>query len=359
MGRYSAYISEKRRAVRTPENLVDADGKCAFGTFEREFQKMDFVRARRPTQAPQLFNRLKLTLWQATEVCFDEGVLLLAVCDMGLFCKVVHVFYDRRTKKLTSWEANLPAGKAKIAPNLIGGSVTSAENGKCAVHYVNRFDEGRCEVSGRHTSGGDTIAYELTLTRASKPSIVSIPFGPNRPLYSQKDFFRAQGTITVNGKTLRSNERSTAVVDDHRGYYPRHAHYDWVTTMGINETDGDARLFAFNLTRNQSVNQADYNENLIWLENETSLLPPVEFTREKPSGAFDGHAVWEVRDEYDMVGVRLLVDAQFAMVLHTGIVNIDYFISFGSLEGFVRGEDGTKFVLDGMPGIGEDKTLLL
>jgi hypothetical protein len=279
MGRYSAYISEKRRAVRTPENLVDADGKCAFGTFEREFQKMDFVRAKRPTQAPQIFNRLKLTLWQATEVFFDEGVLLLAVCDMGFFGKAVHVFYDRRTKKVTSWEANLPAGKAGIAPNLLGGSETSVETGKCAVRYRNHFDEGRCMVSGRHEAGGETIAYELKLTRVSKPCVVSIPFGPNRPLYSQKDFFRAEGTITINGKTLKSNGRSTAIVDDHRGYYPRHAHYDWVTTMGINETDGETRLFACNLTRNQSVNQTDYNENLIWLENETSLLPPVVFER--------------------------------------------------------------------------------
>lgn len=359
MGRYSAYISEKRRAVRTPEDLVGKDGECAFGTFDREFQKMDLMRAKRPTQAPQLFNRLKLTLWEATEVCFDEGVLLLAVCDMGLFCKAVHVFYDRRTKRVISWDASLPAGKAKIAPNLVDGSITSAKSGKCAVRYRNSFDRGRCELFGRHESGDNAIAYELALTRVSKPSVVSIPFGPNRPLYSQKDFFRAEGTITVNGETLRSNERSTAIVDDHRGYYPRHAHYDWVTTMGVNETDGEARLFAINLTRNQSVNQADYNENLIWLENETSLLPPVVFEREKPSRDFDGHAVWKVKDEHGMVDAQFLVDGQYAMLLHAGLVNIDYFISFGTMKGYVLGEDGKKFLLDGMAGIGEDKTLLL
>lgn len=352
-------ISEKRRAVRPPENIVGENGDCAFGTFDREFQKLNLIKARRPTGAPQAFNRLKLTLWEATEVHFDEGVLLVALCDMALFGKVLHLFYDKRTKKIDCWECNLPSRRVTISPNLIGGSVASAESKDCSVRYSNRFDEGVCELSGRHRSGAGTIEYELKLTRISKPCVVSIPFGPNRPLYSQKDFFRATGRITLNGKAIPSNERSVAIVDDHRGYYPRHAHYDWVTTMGINETDGKQRLFAFNLTRNQSVDQQNYNENLIWLENETSLLPPVAFTRDRASRDFDGHAEWAVRDEHDMVNVRFLVDAQYAMLLHTGVVNIDYFIAFGHLEGYVRDERGNAYTLDGMMGMGEDKTLLL
>jgi len=359
MGQYSGLIPEKRRAVQTPENIVNPDGSCVFGTFDREFQKMDFVRLKRPTEAPQALNRIKLTLWEATEVHFDEGVLLLAVCDMGLFGKVVHVFYDKRTKQMTAWEANLTHGSVTIAPNLIGGSVTQAETKNCSVRYTNRFDEGACEIAGFHQSKSGRIEYALELRRLSKPSVVSIPFGPNRPLYSQKDFFRASGKISLGGEVLASNERSVAIVDDHRGYYPRHAHYDWVTTMGVNETNGEKRYFAFNLTRNQSINQNDYNENLIWLENETSLLPPVTFTRNRPSGEFDGHAEWTVRDEHGMVDVRFLVDAQYAMILHTGLVNIDYFIAFGSLEGRVLDEDGNAYHLDGMMGLGEDKTLLL
>lgn len=359
MGEYSRYISEKRRAVRTPESIVNPDGSSVFGTFDREFQKMDFVRLKRPTDAPQILNRVKLTLWEATEVHFDEGVLLIAVCDMGLFGKVVHVFYDKRTKRMTAWEGSLAHGKVTIAPNLIGGSVAQAEAKNCSVRYKNRFDEGICEIAGFHQSGSGRIEYKLELRRVSKPSVVSIPFGPNRPLYSQKDFFRATGKITLGGETLTSNERSVAIVDDHRGYYPRHAHYDWVTTMGAGEADGERRYFAFNLTRNQSVNQNDYNENLIWLENKTSLLPPVTFTRDRASKDFAGRAVWTVRDEYGMVDVRFLVDAQYAILLHAGLVNIDYFIAFGSLEGRVLDEDGNAYQLDGMMGMGEDKTLLL
>ena len=59
-----------------------------------------------------------------------------------------------------------------------------------------------------------------------------------------------------------ANEFTTAIIDDHRGYYPRHAHYDWVTTLGRYNIDGQMMYLAFNLTRNQSINQAKYNETL-------------------------------------------------------------------------------------------------
>lgn len=358
MGRYSHFISPKRRAVPTPDDIVNADGSCVFGTFESEFPNMDFVRLKHPTQAPQALNKRKLTLWEATEVHFDEGILLIAVSDMGFFGKVLHVFYNQRTKEVISWDATLPSGKVVMAPNLIDGSVTKAKTKDCSVIYVNNLGEGVCQVCGRHTANGRRLEYELNLTRISKPSVVSIPFGPNRPLYSQKDFFSAQGSITIDGETMRSDADSTAIVDDHRGFYPRHAHYDWVTTMGVNQTSGARKYLAFNLTRNQSIQQDEYNENLIWLERSTSLLPPVEFVRDRPSAEFSGSNVWSVRDEHGMVEVCFNVDAQYAMVVHTGLINIDYYISFGSLQGFVLDEDGTKYVLDGMIGMGEDKTLL-
>jgi hypothetical protein len=149
-------------------------------------------------------------------------------------------------------------------------------------------------------------------------------------------------------------------VDDHKGYYPRKAHYDWVTTMGIHEADGEKKWFAFNLTRNQSVDQEKYNENLIWLEKETSLLPPVKFTRDVPTLEFRNGARWFIRDEHDMVNVTFHVYDIFRMVTHAKpLVNIEYFVAFGELEGYVRDESGRKYILDGRLGIGEDKTLLL
>lgn len=359
MGTYRKFISETRRAVSTPKSLVNADGTCVFGTFDREFEDLDLVRAKKPTHAPQAANRLKLTLWEAAEVHLKHGVLLAVVCDMGIFGKTLNIFYDKRTKKVYAWDTNLKSRDTIIAPNLIHGRVSEARTGVSHVLYINHFEKGQCRLKGYHQDKENSIKYHFSLTRISRPSVVSIPFGENRPLYSQKDFFKAEGSLTINGEEMVCDENSTAVVDDHRGYYPRRTHYDWVTTMGRPEISGEEKFFAFNLTRNQSLDQEKYNENLIWFEDRTSLLPPVTFTRSPETKDFKDHAKWLIRDEHDMVNIDFDVYGINPMIMHAAIVNIDYYVAFGVLNGYVRDEDGNKYILDGMMGMGEDKTLLL
>ena len=220
MGDYSKFIDEKRRAVPTPESMVDENGICAFGTFDKEFEKMDLVKLKKPTSLPNCFNRLKLTLWEATEVHLKNGVLLAVVCDMGIFGKTLNVFYDKRTKKVYCWDTNLKSKDTVIAPNLINGAVAEGKTPVSHVRYVNDFQDGKCHLKGQHTGkclitvpqkdktivaaikenyGEATIEYDFTLTRLSKPCVASIPFGKNRPLYSQ-NFLRRKAGLSLTAK---------------------------------------------------------------------------------------------------------------------------------------------------------------
>jgi hypothetical protein len=340
------------------------NGKCVFGTFDKEFETMDMLAIHRPTEAPNFLNRMKYTAWEAIEVHLEEGVLLAACCDMGIFGQILNIFYDKRKKKVYSWATKVPSKDATVAENLLNGSETRSAAKNLSFRCINNFQDGKCDLAGWMEGEDGRIEYDFQLKRTSKPGIVSIPFADpaerHRPLYSQKDFFKCDGWLTINGETFHATETSTAIVDDHKGYYPRKAHYDWVTTMGVNETDGEKKWFAFNLTRNQSIDQDKYNENLIWLENEISLLPPVKFTRDVPTIEFKDGAVWTIKDEYDMVNITFHVYDIFRMVTHAKpFVNIEYFVAFGELEGYVRDESGKKYILDGMMGMGEDKDLLL
>ena len=382
MGKYSEFIAPERRTRPTPKSMVKPDGGCEFGTFDKEFEEMDLVKLKGPTALPNCFNRLKLTLWEATEIHLKNGVLLAVVCDMGIFGKTLNVFWDKRTKKVYCWDTNLPSKETVIAPNLINGAVAEAHTPVSFVKYINNFQEGKAELSGKHEGkclitcgredktaveamkenyGEASIEYNFTLKRLSDPCIVSIPFEKKRPrpLYSQKDFFKVEGRLVINGEEMLSDEDTTGIIDDHRGYYPRKAHYDWVTTMGKCKVNGEEKFLAFNLTRNQSIDQDKYNENILWLEGKSSLLPPITFKRNPESKDFRNFSEWIVKDEHDMVNLKFKVYGINPMIMHAGIVNIDYYITFGELEGYLRDEDGNKYVLDGMLGMGEDKTLLL
>lgn len=344
-------LSEKRKAVPTPNNIVDPSGRAYFGTFDKEFERMDFLSVDRPSKLPNAFNKLKLTLWEAMEVNLKDVILLTAVCDMAIFGTALTICYDKHTKKATYWQEMISKNKAVISSTLVDGDVTESLGKKVKLKFINNFNHGKANVSGSATdSKNGTIGYDVALERVSLPSIVSIPFDDNRPLYSQKDLFKVSGYIEVNGKRYEADENSTAIIDDHRGYYPYVSHYDWVTTMGKKEIDGKSQYFGFNLTRNQSINQNDYNENLIWFEGKTTLLTPVRFEHLEFNK-------WRIKDVYGMVDIIFDIGDRFLMRVPGGVIDINYHITFGELTGYVCDPDGNKYILDGMCGIGEDKSL--
>ncbi|NCB34018.1 MAG: DUF2804 family protein [Erysipelotrichia bacterium] len=228
-------IHPARKSVKPPKRIVDQNGKAVFGTFESEFETLNLLDLKHPTAAPDLFNRLRLTLWEAMEVNLKEGVLLAAICDMGLFGKILNVFWDRRTNRIYRFEKSISSSETGIAPCLIGRTIALARTDSSEIRYVNEFEHGRASVTGRHRENHDELEYDFQLEKICEPSIVSIPFGKNRPLYSEKVLFKVKGSITVNGEKMTADEHTTAIIDDHRGYYPRKMHYDWVTSMGLTD----------------------------------------------------------------------------------------------------------------------------
>lgn len=347
MSDYRQFISPMRKPQPTPKKLV-SDGQAVFGTFDREFESMDLRSCSHPVRPhlPDRFNKLRLTLWEACEIHLEEGILLAAVSDMGLFGMILHVFFDKRTQRVTGWKTILRRSHVAIAPNLLDGSISEANTTGASIRFTNNLGKGHCRVEGSHTAKGHHLEYAFDLQRVSQPSVVSIPFGPNRPLYTQKDLCRVAGSLRIDGEVLQATEQAAAVVDDHKGFYPYRTHYDWLSVMV-----GGQQCFGLNLTRNQSVDQEAYNENLVWQPGASSALPPVTFARNADD------TVWTIRDAYDMVNLTFVVASQYHMALNAGLIRIDYKIAFGSLFGHVRGLDGEYYVLDGLTAIGEDKTI--
>lgn len=351
-------ISEKRTPIKTPADIVDENGNCVFGTFDGEFEKFSLTKAKKPTHLPQCFNRQKLTLWQAVEINFGEIMFLTAVCDMGIFGQTLTLVYDKETKKVTSFGGPMPKGRVSVAEKMTGGAKTSANGKNLSILFENNMQRDEFALKGDISKKSEKVSYDIVLTRAGSPSVVSIPFGKNRPLYSQKDLFTVKGSLTFGGKTYTADAETTAIVDDHRGYYPRRMAYDWVTAMGFYDTAEGKTPFGFNLTHNQSTDETDYNENLIWLGKKRLPLPPVRFSRTVESRDFTSESVWTVKDEYGRVDIKFRAFGINPMVIHALVVNIDYYFFFGCFEGTLRDEDGNIYSVDGMMGMGEDKSML-
>lgn len=350
MQKYPDFISEKRRPIPTPEKLVE-NGKANFGTFDKPFKTMNFLDCERPIgpNVPNAFNKFRLTLWEAFEIMLDEGTLVSAVYNLGAVGFSIFVFHDKRTKKTYSWVNPTTGSKSKVAPTLIN-STTELMTSNSYLILDNQFQDGKCHGRGksRNKKSGE-IEFDLKITSLAPPAVGVMPMGDNKPLYSQKEFFKAEGFLKLNGETFKTNENSTAIVDDHRGFYSYKMYYHWLTTMGRTTINGEEKYLGFNLTRNQTLSQDDYNENVLWLENYSCPLPPVHFTHITSKK-------WTVKDEYGMVDLEFDIDDDFQMQVHLGLIDIDYSLPFGKIKGYVKDVEGNKYVLDGMSGIGEDRS---
>ena len=353
MSKYPDYISPLREPVATPPSLVDENGQCCFGTYDKPFERFDLVKAKKPCGKwmPACMNKSRITEWEAFEINMKEGALVSAVYNTGAMGFSIFVWFDKRTQKVLSWwNPVIPSSKAHVAWRLIDDhSYLKTKNSEYEI--CNDLLNGKAWAKGYSKGKCGTFEIDMKVTRLCPPSIVSIPFGPNKPLYSEKDFLRAEGKIVVNGEEFVTDGTSVSIIDDHKGYYPYKAHYDWLTSMGQCEIDGEMKDFAFNLTRNQSIDQDKYNENLIWVDGTSYPMPPVTFTKEKRDSK-----TWYVRDERGLVDIRFEIADVFYLNMHFGIIDSYYALPFGTIYGYVTDTNGKKYVVDGMVGIGEDKT---
>lgn len=350
---YPNYISKKRIPVDPPEFLVDkATGKPVFGTFTKEIPNINLLDSKGLYPFGKLLNKVRYTHWEALELHFDECAIVSAVYNMGVIGFAIVVLFDKREKKVKNWINFVPGSKAKVGANLID-SVTSQDSKNIKYHLHNMFHEGYAEakINGKSKKFGD-IEIDVKITNVSDPSVVNIPFEGGKSLYSQKNLFKAEGKIVVNGETFASNENSVAIIDDHKGFYPFNAHYDWLTSMGTAEIDGKKQIIGFNLTKNQSISQYDYNENWLWLEGKGFPLPPVEFKKLTKNK-------WEIKDALGKVNLTFEADDTFAIKFNIGVLFIKYYLPFGTLSGTITNADGKEYSFNGMIGIAEDKTTRL
>lgn len=361
MSNYPKHISKKREPVKTPKSIVE-NGAVHYGTFNEPFEVLNLIDADNPfyNNVPKFLKKYRLAEWEAFEINMDEGILISAVYNMFPISFSIIWWYDKTEKKVIKWQNSSPVNGTHVAANLVNDdSYLKTKNSDFRI--FNDFANGIASAQGYSIDKKlGKIDIDMHLTRISPLANCVMPLkykksGKNycNALYSEKDFFAAEGSITINGQKYESNNNTVGIIDDHKGYYPFQSHYDWLTTMGKCNINGEMKYLALNLTHNQSVDQYNYNENVLWLEGESYPLPPVIFTHKDD----DKRAkTWYIKDEYGDVDLRFEIDDTGYIIINLGLIKSDYALPFGKIYGYVKDHKGNKYILDEMDGIGEDKT---
>ena len=346
---YPSYIHQNRRPMTAPEAIV-TDGKSVFGAFDGPIRNLNIVDAIKPVSPmlPHFANGLRIREWEAYEVCFDEGFICGAIYDMGIAVFNVMMFYDRATKKVVANQ--IFGAPRKCVNNSLFNSTNYLKTGGFEASINNQIQNGKVYIKANYSPKSKkkiSMATDLVFTSCAVPSITVMPLGENRPLYTQKEFFKAEGKIKIGDREFTMNENSVGIIDDHKGYYPMHMHYDWLTGMGL----ADGKPLGFNLCRNQAENPEMYSENLLWLNGECNLLPPVSFEHLENGN-------WRVFDKYGAVDILFEINDAYNLTKGFGFHSTKYIAPFGNIKGFAKDISGNKIILDGLTGMGEDITVV-
>ena len=348
---YPKFIKESRRPIDSPKSIVE-NGEVQFGTFKDPIASLNILDATNPVRKhlPKWFNSIRIKEWEAFEISFDEGFVVGAIYDIGVLTFNVIIFYNKLTEQV-EFNQYIKPGPGKIVEDSLIDTVTSYEYKGFGITFDNQFQDGKCSVSASCPAKKKKlkVSVDCELASISQPCVAVMPLGDNRPLYSQKELFSAKGSITIGKKIYTMNENSIAIIDDHKGFYPYHMHYDWITGMGKTEEDG---IIGFNLTDNQVTNVEEYNENFLWLNGDMHPLPAVKMAR-----LANGN--WLATDEHDTVHVEFVIKNNFQLKVGVSFFGANYIAPFGHHIGWIKDIYGVKHSVDNIFGMGEDKTYIM
>ncbi len=331
-----------------PAKLVDEAGKIRFGTYSGAIADTNLIDAQPwALPVPRALRALRLKEWQAFQLGSSRWFVAVALFNAKMIALVQVKVYDRERKQKYVFERQLP-GWALPAPRNLLRSQMAFEH---LLRFDNRLDEGRIEIAIDIPASKTMPALSGKLVARAEgceAQVVCIPFAENRGMYSHKGCLALEGELALGEERLVFDPADSFVLmDDHKGYYPYVMRWDWVTGGGV---DARGRRIGFNLTRNDSIDPARYNENCVWVDGRVHLLPPVRFVR-RPELSPE---VWEVRDEAGEVEVDFVIEVDGYVKVNAIVVESRYRGPFGYVRGFVRGPQGERVELDGLFGMGED-----
>ncbi len=337
-----------REAIPAPKKLV-TDGQVAWGTFEKALPEINLLDSKDPLSfpVPTFLLKYRLKEWQAFQIDSKKFFVLGAIYQTGLCAFNIISLWDKTANTLSTWQDYAPAYKLTMAKTLLNSS-NSLKTGKSEIHIANRLSDGKCNLSGefKASKGSDLqVSFNFKLKSCSEPSVVSMPLGYNRGLYTHKELFEVSGGLKTKDKVYRCASGDLAIIDDHKGFYPYNLHYDWVTGFQ-RATNGNT--IAFNLTKNQVTRPEAYNENWVWVNGKRHALPPVTILH-------TSQAVWHIKDAYGFVNLEMKIEQNMQIKQQFIIAAVNYRAVYGKFSGTLKDSTGMVHELKDVYGMGEDK----
>lgn len=333
-----------RKVLKPIKDLVK-DGVPQLGTFSGGFENVNALDVNNlwGKNAPRFLKYFRLKEWQAFQFWFKDYFVFGAVYNAKWVGIIVLSVFNFKTRENQHSFLMVPAFTTKVSKGLFR-SVSKAKLGGLDLTINNNLEVNRIHIEGN--SKNDKFSLKISGFHIAEPIVVALPMENNRFVYSHKCLMPCEGVMEFNNK-VHEVRRSEALlmIDHHKGYYPYKLSYDWATAAWF---DRDGNYYGFNLTRNQSIDLENYNENCFWVNGKMHVLPPVKFKFDSENG------IWHIHDTYESVAIDFKIVKENSFKSNLGFIKSDYQAPYGTFSGFIKNAHHT-LRLNNVNGMGEIK----
>jgi hypothetical protein len=338
-----------------PEAVVK-EGEYEYGRFGTPFGRANLLDVARPYgyPVPRFVKSWRLKEWRAFQFGDAHWFFFSSLYNAKTLSFAIFHAYDREQKRHYGFTVPIPGSAFSYGDRLTGSKVAFRRSSSF-LEYDCEYDAEALSISVQRyeRDASRSFAGEFRFACGPKnaaPESVCLPLGMNRAMYSTKVLMPFEGEFTAGSEVFSiAGPGAMGILDDHKGYYPYHMRYDWVTGFGL---DQKGRRAGFNLTDNQVRDQVKYNENCLWLNNRIWPLPPVKVTRPQGTGG-----EWIIQDTEGLVDLVFVPEVTNDVRFNLGLIESEYHGPFGSFRGVVKNADGDKVQAELLYGAGEQKYL--
>ena len=355
-----------RQALKTPNSIIQND-KPVFGYFPKPFKKLDICdinQAYGSLFLPKFLSNLRIKANLAFAFYTSKYIGTIEIFDSKIFGYVEFILFDKETKKKYAYRKILSFHK-RIVPK-------STEKATCFCHSKRRhvrisWNMAEEKINATFNIKGDrlrpTFCANLLIDTNKKSfaqaSNVLPAFVTRRCSASVQMCGECSGFISVNKihYNLQNNPNSqsqimppltncSAFLDLRRSYYPLRTHITSLMASGF--VKNTQMGFRFSQSNFDPVDNYKYNDNMLFVENKATPLPPVKITM--PYGI---EKTWIIQDTESMVDLAFEPITITRRKLSLIFLHLDYQSVFGIINGTFLTSTGEEIKLKNFYTVGK------
>ena len=343
-----------------PQRLI-IDGNPQFGTYKTSPQKLDIKNVKEPFSAfplPKFFTNFRIRANITYVLNIDNFVGVIDFLDGKYFCFIEVVLWDKETKKKYAYRSIF--GFKRLVPK-------NMQKATCGHFQKKRYikitwDKSKDKFTVVFNAKGDDARpnFAATFKRDGKllGELCSVVPSPTkrRCTASYCKAFPISATLTKSPTKYQSfsstdyKNQGFAFVDIRRSYYKLRTKETFL--IGVGTIEGKPFSFRLATSNHDAIDKDTYNENVLFYDNNITLLPPVTITQ--PFGITDR---WVIQDTENMVDLSFYPISDNKRVASIFILRTEYHTIYGSFEGDLATKDGTIYHLKDLIGVGSKRSL--